>query len=299
MAVLDAGHPDSGATNNLDSEFITDDEYEILPIGYRVTLSDGYKDVRNRYPFVVMVGAAVGPQETIMCSGTLLTPRLVLTAGHCVCGKREIASQENNRHSIIDASKCASTATIETATYTPTRDESGMPAEKFHTYEGKVTPHPSLEIFLDEEGKPLTSRADLAVIVLDKPAAVRVPAIRLPGSEPKPNEPFVIVGYGLDGRTDIIEGFRRFGWKKIASHPTSGSERVWFEPYGAAFTTGSGEPTLEVQGHEFVLTGITTLTSVEESSFTSTYAHKDWLLSELHRPSSSESNLPGTKDSDP
>lgn len=294
MAVEEAPRPESGVAASEDSEFITEDEYEILPIGYRRFPSDGYKDIENRYAFVVMVGATVGPQETIMCSGTLLNPRLVLTAGHCVCGKREFTLHENGASSRIDASRCARTASIDTAVYTSTREKLSRPAEQYRTYVGTVTPHPELEIFLDEEGMPLSSRADLALITLDNPVELRVHAIRLPDAAPSGNKPFVIVGYGLDGRTTLIEGFRRFGWKRVAIRSTPGSERVWFEPYGAAFTPGSGEPTLEFQGNGFVITGVTTLTSVEESSFTSTFAYKDWLLTEMrHVPSPS---LPKTKD---
>jgi hypothetical protein len=299
VAVGEPQRPDSGATSTEDSEFITYDEYEMLPIDYRFYLPDGYKDVGNRYPFVVMVGAAVGPQETIMCSGTLLTPRLVLTAGHCVCVQREPAPQENNAHSIIDASRCASTATIDTVTYTSTRDEPGIPAERFRSYEGKVTPHPSLEILLDERSVPISSRADLAVIVLDKPVEGRLPTIRLPASEPEYNEPFVIVGYGFDGRNDLILGFRRFGWKRMTRLATPNSAWILFEQYGAAFTTGSGEPCLHQEGRGFVLMGITTLASAEESRFTSTYTYRDWLLSELRRARVPESNLPGRKALDP
>jgi hypothetical protein len=174
-----------------------------------------------------------------------------------------------------------------------------MPAERYRTYEGKVTSHPSLELHLDERSMPISSRADLALIALDMPVAGQIPSLRLPDSEPKPNEPFVIAGYGLDGRTNSIEGFRRFGWKRIARRSTPGSERVWFEQYGAAFTTGSGEPCLHQQGRDFVLMGITALNSVEESSFTSTYAYRDWLFSELRRVRTPESNLPAEKDPDP
>jgi len=296
VAVEEPHRPDSGATSNQDSEFITYDEYEMLPIGYRFSLSDGYRDVENRYPFVVMVAAAVDPPKVVMCSGILLTPRLVLTAGHCVCGKRKPTLQEKGASSVIDASRCARTATIDTAVYTSAREKLTSPTEQFRSYDGTVRPHPNLEILLDEQLMPLSSRADFAMIALDKPVEVRVPTIRLPDSEPQLNEPFVIVGYGLDGRTDLIEGFRRSGWKEIASLPTPGSERFLFEPYGAAFTTGSGEPTLEFQGSGFALTGITTLSSVEENGFTSTYVYRDWLRSEIRHASSPSGGLPKTKD---
>jgi hypothetical protein len=291
---------DAGVAGSDDSEFITEDEYEILPIGQRLYLSDGYRDIGNRYPFAVMVGAAVGEHETIMCSGTLLNPRLVLTAGHCVCGANALTQPGNQTRTIIDGSRCAQTATVETVTYSLAPNRPALlREEQFRSYDGKVRPHPSLEILLDERGVPISSKADLAVIALDKPIEGTLSTVLLPTTEVRLNESFTIAGYGFDGRSDLILGLRRFGRKKIIRLATPSIEGILFEQDGAAFTSGSGEPCLRQNKSGVELMGVTTLISEEGTAFTSAYPYREWLLSEIRRSTSQQSNPPGDQDSGP
>jgi hypothetical protein len=288
-----AAAPEGGTDGGEELEYITEDEYETLPIGQRFYLLDGQRDFGNRYPFAVMIGAPLGPVRTIMCSGTLLSPNLVLTAGHCVCGEHEPIAPGSQAHTVIDGARCATTATIETVTYTSTHPSSSMLRdEHFRSYGGKVKPHPDLEIQFDERATPISSKADLAVIVLDEPVEGTLPTVYLPEAEPLLNETFTIVGYGFDGRSDLILGLRRFGRKKITRLPTPQSEGLLFEQEGATFTSGSGEPCVRQEKKGVSLLGITTLTSPEGSAFTSGYAYKNWLLSELHQAATALSTPP-------
>src|SRR4051794_31877989 len=60
-------------------------DFDIFPVDERKALPDGESDLTNRYTFTVMIQVPTTSGKTITCSGVLVTPRLVLTAGHCVC----------------------------------------------------------------------------------------------------------------------------------------------------------------------------------------------------------------------
>jgi Trypsin len=291
---------DAGDASGEDSEFITEDEYEMLPVDPRFYLTDGSRDAGNRYSFTVMVEASPGPQETIHCSGVLLSPRLILTAGHCVCGARPIRLPDSEAHSVIDTSKCAADATIETVTYSRPRASSTLLMdEQFRSYHGKVRPHPRLEVLLGEQAVPLSHRANLAVIALEEPVESTFPAVALSTSELKFHESITIAGYGFDGKSDLILGLRRSGRKKVTQLAMPGNEGILFTQEGATFTTGSGEPCLRQDKSGAVLVGITTMDLREGPAFTSILPYREWLLSEIRRALPQRETSPKRKDSAP
>jgi hypothetical protein len=273
---------DAGPADEI--EFITEDEYEILPVDPRYYPTDGHTDVGNRYSFTVMIGASLGAREHINCSGIIINPFLVLTAGHCVCGAHPATPPESKAHSIIDGSRCAGTAELDTVIYSPTDHHPAiLMNERFRTYSGKVRPHPSLEILLDEQATPISNRADLAVIVMDEPIEGVLPAVHLPTSEAKPGEVITIAGYGFDGKSDLILGRRRFGRKKLTRFATSGGEGILFEQVGDLFISGSGEACLRQSQRGIELVGITVMPLKEGPACISTWTHREWILSEICR----------------
>ncbi|MBN1204870.1 MAG: trypsin-like serine protease [Myxococcaceae bacterium] len=134
---------------------------QLQPLDDRVLASAGDVDGENRYLSTVMV-AADGEQVRGRCSGVLIQPRVVLTAGHCVCSWRRAPAPEQG--SWFDSSNCAQAATITTVVYQPHRKTDS--SRRGHT--GKVCPHQGLQVLLDDQGRMVSSRADLAVILLDE-----------------------------------------------------------------------------------------------------------------------------------
>jgi V8-like Glu-specific endopeptidase len=52
----------------------------------------GEMDTRNRYMAAVKVTALSGEEEVMACSGAAISRQVVLTAGHCVCTRKQAVS---------------------------------------------------------------------------------------------------------------------------------------------------------------------------------------------------------------
>lgn len=185
----------------------------------------GQLDTTNRFPHVGAVIAEYNEPGTkeVLCSGTLVSPTVFLTAGHCTAFLESIGVQDV------------------WVTFDPSFDAaSPLVHGTYHT-------HP----LFDSGGQSNTF--DLAVIELDSPASgitpARLPALnQLDGTSLK-SQRFTAVGYGTvrndktkAGQTFSFDGMRRFAdqgfrsltqaWLNLSMNPSTGSGGTCFGDSG-------------------------------------------------------------------
>jgi hypothetical protein len=184
---------------------------EIQPELGESIISKGSLDTSNRYKATVLVDGGRGT-----CSGVLVAPRVVVTAGHCVCSPRKARPADAPARALIDKTTCARTATIAVVTYRPKEKPIG------HLLSGAIRPHEKLRILYDDDWKELASQADLAVIALDK-APQGITPIRLARADVRYAEAVTLVGFGASGLADRGEGERRYGVNEVATLAEDGA----------------------------------------------------------------------------
>jgi hypothetical protein len=255
---------------------------ELQPLDRHLFLAAGTLDEGNRYASTVMV-TADEPMPQMICSGVLLSPRLALTAGHCVCPQRKAPSAGVEGGFLIDLSACAKTAAVTTVSYEPAKARHKSNA-RTRVYEGEVRPHPELRILLDAQANVVSNTADLAVILLDQPVDGPVPELALTDSELQVGEELFMAGYGHDKRFGGVFGARYFRKDTVTQVPTPPNGRLLFEQHGAYLYNGfPGGPCFREDGNSRWLAGISSVGTDKELSLTSTHFHRAWLHAELQK----------------
>ncbi|WP_407738522.1 trypsin-like serine protease [Hyalangium sp.] len=249
----------------------------------------GTMDVENRYVSTVMI-TTDAQSRTVLCSGVVINPRVVLTAASCLCEPGKSASIPIKGKILGRGVSCLERAAVTTAIYEAAQDKDYPEATSsmsFNSYEGTVRPHPEFTPGSENSNSAKPGHADLAVIVLDE-AVKGVPSEPLmEQGEVQAREPLVMAGYAdtKSHRTvGGLYGIRYFRKNTVTQVLAPEEGRVLYQQQGPSIYNGySGGPCFREAAQRHLLVGIASIGTDQELSFTRVSQYRDWLRAEVRR----------------
>src|SRR5262245_9495712 len=232
----------------------------------------GQLDTTHKYPYVGAMVADFGGEKDILCSGTLISPSVILTASHCTAYLESIGTPAHDVWVSFD----------------PTFDQSSpLKRGTYHT-------NPLFG------GTDHSDPADIAVIVLDSPVsgitAARLPGPNYLGTIPLKNQRFTAVGYGTvrnakqkGPQTLFFDGQRRYAdqgfrsltksWLNLSMNPSVGSGGTCYGDSGGPHFLGSSNVVVAV-----TITGDRWCRATDETYRTDTATARNFLKDYLTLP---------------
>lgn len=171
------------------------------------------------------VGTLIGYNQ--FCTATLISPKVALTAAHCLQYLR-------------------SPGFIDSATFS---------INKTNYRSAKLLVHP-------EYKKDVANHNDIALVILERAVTNITPAL-LGSEQPKVGQVAELVGWGADGQSpasaEMPHGFPTGeGFKRVASIPIHEVSKNWFKFLGEKGTWhgDSGGPSFTRVGNDLILSGV-------------------------------------------